>query len=368
MNIIQFLPSLDDGGAETLVKDYALKLKDRGENVVVVTVYNYTVSSNYKILKDAGINVCPLFENYNLLTRVFVKGFGKWAISLRLKWLLKKINPDVIHIHLELLQIIEKVICDFPNVKLCFTCHSKPSIKFSPKFPGELDAAKRLCKSHNLQVIALHDEMRMELNTMLGVKNVKVLHNCVPISRFSKNNHSKKVIRSKLGISDEQILIGHVGRFSKVKNHDFLVDVIYVAIQKKSNIHLLLVGNGSELPSIKEKVEKLGITDKVTFLSHRTDVPDLMKAMDVFVFPSLFEGFPVTLIEIQAVGLPCVASDKVTKEAFVSKNIYSMSIDQTAESWADKVLEIVGDFFYDSKIEAFDIDHIIEELINLYGS
>ena len=365
MKIVQLLPSLDDGGAETLVKDYALKLKERGEDVYVIIVHNYSKSSNYNILKTSGIAIIPLFHHYNIFTRSIVKLFAKYLIPFKLKKIFSRIHPEVIHIHLELLQPIS-AIANTLNAKLLFTCHSDPSTKFGPDYPNELEAARFLCHHYGLQVIALHDDMKIKLNKMLEIDNVKVLYNCIPIQRFSKNERNRDVIRKSLGISQSTIVLGHVGRFSEAKNHTFLIKIAYEAMKIKDDIKLLLVGDGSLLPFIKEKIEQLGILHKTIFLSHRSDVPDLLKAMDVFVFPSLFEGFPVTLIETQAVGLPCLASDVITKEAFVSKNIYSMSLNDSPKKWAEKVLSIVGEFYYDQRIEKFDIDNIIEELIRLY--
>lgn len=367
MRIIQFVTSLDDGGAETIVKDYAINLYKRNEEVFVVTVADYRESSNYRLVNDMGISIIPVIKGYNLFTRVFLKYFGWFYIPYKLNNIVSEINPDVIHVHLELLRYVEKISRKMGQVKICFTCHSEPEKKLGNTYPKELLAARNLSKTTDFQVIALHDEMRQKLNQIIGIDNTVVLHNCIDVKRFKNvDRNIKSSVRKEVGISEDAIVLGHIGRFSYPKNHEYLVEIAASVIAKNNKAVLLLIGDGGLLPTIKEKVSTLGITDKVIFLSHRSDIPELLKAIDVFLFPSRYEGFPVTLIEVQSSGVPCIASDLITKEALVSDNIYAMSINESPESWATSAINIIGKEQTECNVDQFDIEEIINRLLTIY--
>jgi len=144
--------------------------------------------------------------------------------------------------------------------------------------------------------------------------SAKILKNGIDLERFSYSDNKRNLLRGELGFSRNDILLGHVGRFYKQKNHHFLIRVFYQVQKSNPLAKLVLVGEGELKNEIKQLVQQLGIKEKVFFLGSRGDVNDLLQAFDLFVFPSLHEGLPVTLIEAQGAGLPCFISDKITKE------------------------------------------------------
>jgi glycosyltransferase involved in cell wall biosynthesis len=144
----------------------------------------------------------------------------------------------------------------------------------------------------------------------------KVIHSGFDFTLFGKM-HDTAGIRDSLGLPRDCVLLGHVGRFVEAKNHRFLIDVIAEVVRMDGAARGLLVGGGPLLPVIEQKARSLGIIDHITFAGERDDVPALMAAMDVFVFPSIHEGLPRALIEAQAAGLPCIVSEQVTAEADV---------------------------------------------------
>jgi glycosyltransferase involved in cell wall biosynthesis len=147
-------------------------------------------------------------------------------------------------------------------------------------------------------------------------------------------------VRAELGIPQDAFIIGHIGRFEPAKNHQFLVKIIAEIAKQEPKVRLLLIGYGSLRGEIEDRVAKLGLTDKVVFAGTRSDVPRLMlDAMDVFLFPSLYEGLGLVLIEAQAAGLPCILSDVVPEEADVVKPLMQrLSLSQSASEWAEAVL------------------------------
>lgn len=177
------------------------------------------------------------------------------------------------------------------------------------------------------------------------VKNGQVtfIKNGIETERFSFDKQMRREKRAELGVGDK-LVIGHVGRFMEQKNHGFLLEIFAEINKRNPNTVLLLIGDGQLIEENKQKVEKLGIAQSVKFLGIRADVNCLMQAMDVFLFPSLWEGLPLTGIEAQTAGLPVVMSDVITDEVRVTSNVHTMSLKDSAQAWADKVLEVTERF------------------------
>ncbi len=196
---------------------------------------------------------------------------------------------------------------------------------------------------------------------------VSILHNGVDIDFFSFNNEKRELIRREFNISDKYV-IGHVGRLSKQKNHTFLLKIFSEILNKREDAVLLLVGKGPLEKEIYAQANELNISDKVIFAGVRSDIPDLLSAIDTFVFPSIYEGMPNTVIEAQACGLHCIVSDTITREANITGNVSYMSLEAPASEWADKVLSIQAGrndpkkAFIDNK---YDIDSVTEEFVHL---
>lgn len=165
-----------------------------------------------------------------------------------------------------------------------------------------------------------------------------VMRNAIDAEKFAYNSETARKKREELGIEDKFVL-GHVGRFNLQKNHEFLIDIFNEVCKQNENAVLLLIGTGELKEEIHEKVRNLGLDEKVMFLGVREDIPELMQAMDVFVFPSLFEGLPVTLVEAQAAGLSCVVSGTITQEIDITENISFIALEKSAKEWADKILK-----------------------------
>ncbi|MDQ0217495.1 glycosyltransferase family 1 protein [Peribacillus cavernae] len=142
-----------------------------------------------------------------------------------------------------------------------------------------------------------------------------ILKNGIECNKFQFSLDVRNQVRNELKLDEESMLIGHVGRFSHPKNHLFLLEVFAQLIEVQPNATLILVGEGALKEKIEEKIKGLHLEENVKLLGIREDIHLLLQAFDVFVFPSLYEGLPVTLIEAQGAGLPCLISDTITEEA-----------------------------------------------------
>lgn len=165
----------------------------------------------------------------------------------------------------------------------------------------------------------------------------RILTNAIDAQEFRFREGFRRQVREELGISEEEILMGHVGSFSPQKNHGYLID-IFNELQKRRPARLLLVGDREDSESVEEKVRESGLSNKVIFTGLRTDVNRLLMAMDVFVMPSLYEGVSFASIEAQASGLPCLISDKTPMECDVTGRVRQIALSDGPAVWAEAAI------------------------------
>ena len=197
----------------------------------------------------------------------------------------------------------------------------------------------------------------------------EVLNNAIDASLYRYDEIARNEMRKQLEIAEDTFLVGHVGNFTVPKNHLFLLDV-FKQIRSKINAKLLLVGDGSLRTEIEAKIEQEHLEDDVILTGVRKDVPALLQVMDVFVFPSTYEGLPMTLIEAQAAGLPCVISDKVSLECKKTNLVQQIALDEGADAWAKIVIsakEIKREKTYEEiKASGYDIQENAKRLQQFY--
>lgn len=198
-----------------------------------------------------------------------------------------------------------------------------------------------------------------------------VLNNGIDAKKYEFDILKRNEIRKSLGVENKTV-IGHIGQMYYVKNHGFLIDVFYEYQKIHNESVLLLVSDGPDRNKLEEKVKELKIEEKVIFLGFRDDIPNLLLAMDCFVFPSIHEGFPLTLVEAQAAKLPCLVSESITKKVKYNNNFEFLSINQSTKLWCNKIDELLK---YDRSsvdnsliIEQFDIKNIAKKLEQIYSS
>lgn len=199
---------------------------------------------------------------------------------------------------------------------------------------------------------------------------IHIMKNAINVDKYIYNEQIRKNIRLELGI-DDCFVLGHVGRMSYEKNQEFLIDVFAKIHQKYKKVKLLLVGSGNMEESLKRRVSQYDISDSVLFLGWRDDINNIMQAMDLFLMPSKFEGLGIALIEAQASGLRCICSDKVPKEAAITKNVAFMELDH--EKWIDCICKNLNKYERQNKYEivtnaGYNIKYAVKELEKLYES
>lgn len=360
--ILHVLASLNTGGAESMVMniyrridtekiqfDFIVHTQDKGsyeDEVIgmggrIYRIPRYTGKNHFAYVKAWH----DFFRNHPEYK--IIHGHIRSTASIYLGIAKKYTRTTIIHSHSTSsgggLSAIIKNVMQLPLRNLAdylFAC-SVPS--------GEWLFGKKACKRENFMVIK----------------------NAIDPDRYAFDELGRNRIRSELQL-DGMYVVGHVGRFHPSKNHEFLLDIFKEIHEKIDNSVLLLVGEGELRTVIEGKIKRLEIGKSVKLTGNRLDVPDLLKAMDVFVFPSLWEGLPVSVVEAQASGLPCIVSDAITDEVFISPYIKSVSLSKNASEWADIALSLKKPDRYDGKSyvdkAGFDICETAKKLTLFYMS
>lgn len=202
---------------------------------------------------------------------------------------------------------------------------------------------------------------------MFNNSKFTIVNNAINASDYTFSPVTRAEVRQELGIASNTLVVGHVGRFMAPKNHDFLLQIFS---KLPDNTHLLLVGDGELRQSIEMQADALGIRDRVILTGVRSDVNRLLQAMDVFVFPSLFEGLGIAAIEAQAAGLPCLISDKVPIECKKTALVTQIPLDSSVQIWADAVLQAATSPRQDTQDQirnaGYDISETAKWLQNFY--
>lgn len=165
-----------------------------------------------------------------------------------------------------------------------------------------------------------------------------ILKNGIETEKFQFCQKSRDSVRKELKLDEDAFVIGHVGRFSPQKNHQYLLDVFAEVNQRMPNALLLLAGDGELKQKLKNRADELKLGEKVKFLGIRTDIHRMLQAFDLFAFPSLHEGLPVTLIEAQGSGLPCFISNTITKEVDMGMGLITYLPINDKSKWIESMI------------------------------
>ena len=328
MKILYTLPALDGGGIDRLLYDYTIQFPQGIQcDFIVHTDYEGILE---KDLKEKGYNIYhipPLHTN----RKKYFAG---------IKAILKNGNYDIIHVNQGYKGLFFLYYAKKNKIKVRIT-HSH--MAHTPETKKDLFVRKiATCGAKRLatHLFACGNDAA---KWMWGEKafnsgKVYIMKNAIHAEQFSFSSEKREHLRREYNLTDK-FVIGNVARFSYQKNHEFLIKVFSEIKKVRDDAVLMLVGRGELEGEVKKQVQDLGLTDSVLFMGVRNDVPDLLNAMDVFVLPSRFEGLPVTLVEIQANGLPAVISANVTKEMALSDDFCFLSLSQSALEWAEVILK-----------------------------
>lgn len=238
------------------------------------------------------------------------------------------------HAELALWPLIVAKQANIP-VRICYSHNGQSSLNLKRLF---MDTERLMLKKYCTDMFAVSELAGRYTfgDKAVDSKQVVLIKNGIYVDDFIFNNDIRLKKREELGLQDK-FVVGHVGRFMQQKNHLFLIDVFDKICKQMNNAHLILVGEGELETQVRDYVKEKKIDSKVSFLGRRNDVNDLMKAMDVLLLPSLWEGFPNVAIEAQASALPVYMSENITSEADFTCYSHRLPLGLGSEYWADVV-------------------------------
>lgn len=320
-----------------------------GGGIEAVVISEYLAMDKSKIQFDFICDEDSTNIPYDLIEKnggrvIIIPPYQKaFKYHKELKKVLKENNYEIVHSHISTMSVFSLFAAKCAGVPVRIAhSHSTTNKKEKKK-----NLMKQVLRPFS-KVFATNYMCCSELagRWLFGDKeydkgNVYLLNNAIDLDKFKYDEKLRKKKRKELGIKDDTLVIGHLGRFVAQKNHTFLIDIFNEIHKKNNNSILLLAGQGPLEEEIRNKVKDLNLDDSVKFLGQRNDANELYQAFDVFLLPSLYEGLPVVGVEAQASGLLCYLSDDMTKETKVLDITKFMSLNNTPEEWADNILDDV---------------------------
>lgn len=291
--------------------------------------------------------------------------------------LFSKEHFDIVHCHLPFFGAIVMAAAKKCGIKkrICHSHFSQPLDFGQSKFKSMISDVYRVfmrkaVTKYSTDIIGCSKESGEYLAGKSGFsKKGVVLNNGIDTNEYIFDEKKRNSLRTQLGIEDK-IVLGHIGQMYYVKNHTFLIDIFNAFQKKNENSVLLLISDGPDREKIQNKVDLLGLTEKVKFLGFRNDISDLLLALDCFVFPSIHEGFPLTLVEAQAAKLPCVVSDTITKDVELSNALSFVSLNNDTDKWCSEIEKMISlnrnEIDNSTVIENFDIKNVVKKLEQIY--
>lgn len=328
IRVAQVLNRMDSGGVEAVVMNYYRHI-DRKQVQFDFYFAKDSVFPQREELEKMGAGIYPIpsytkvFSYHRVLHHAFKRG-----------------NYQIVHAHLSTMSVFPLFAAWRAGIPVRI-CHNHSTAHWGE---GKKTLLKYLlrpfAKVFATDYFACGEKAGrwMYGNRCFERGRVHVMPNAIDTKKFAYDEEAKRCLRAELGIPQDAFVLGHVGRFMYQKNHAFLLRVFQRLLSSRQDAWLLLIGEGERMKLIRSEVKKMGIEGKVRFTGTRSDVAKLYSAMDVFCLPSFYEGLPVVALEAQANGLPCLFSDRMTKEVVLTPGARQLSI-ENPEPWVKAVQE-----------------------------
>lgn len=357
IRVLQVFAALDSGGVANFVMNTYRRM-DREK-----IQYDFALTSGQKSLMDD--------EAAALGARLFYFDTDK-SIAQNLQSVLKNDGPfEAVHSHVFFYSGVVLSVakhCGVP-VRIAHAHNAHTGESSSPVRKAYEALMRGLIKANATVLLGCSEKACRYVfgNACMSDSRTAVMPDGIDCERFSFDGEVRKTVRSEYGLEDK-FVVGHVGHFNPAKNHEKILSVFSEVEKRRENAALLLVGDGELEADVRAKADELGIVDKVIFAGAHRDVERMYQAMDVFLFPSRYEGFGMAMIEAQASGLACVASDLVPEETNADGRAVYLPLSETNDEWANAVLtaaerstEAVA-----AVEQAFGIDVTAERLKEIY--
>lgn len=359
IRVLHIVTYMGRGGLETMLMNYYRKI-DRSKVQFDFLVHRDFEADYDKEIESLGGKIFRL-PRLNPFSRNYLDTLDQFFKEHK--------EYKIVHSHLDCMAGIPLKYAKKNGVP-CRIAHAHNSNQVKDKkYPLKLWYKRNITK-YATKLFACGEEAG---KWMFNGKPFHVLYNAIDAEKYVYDEQKRIEVRESLNIDAESVVVGHVGRFFAQKNHDFIIDIFEKIVKRNPQTILLLVGDGELQEEIKQKGKEKHLDKNVLFTGVRSDVPDLLQAMDVFLLPSLFEGLPLVMVEAQASGLPCLISERVPIECKKTKDlVYQFSLSEDTDKWAEKVLECVTiarkNTFEEISASGFDIKENAKWLSDFYLS
>lgn len=293
-------------------------------------------------------------KDEELIDRIHHRGIGYYSLDLdkhgkverqfyhykMLYCFLKAHHYDVVHINItSYARVLDMAVVKAAGVRKRII-HSHSADENDAFLRKLVRPMRKLYDYTATDFLACSDEAARHLFSKNVCKNKRyqIINNGINTADYCFSMKDRKCMRDSLGLGNDELLIGHIGRFTEAKNHLFLLDVFSEILKRCSSAWLLLVGDGEKREDIKSRIDMLGIQDRVILYGSSSNISPLLSAMDVFLFPSRWEGLGISVIEAQSNGLPCYISENIPKAAVLTSNVFRLNISDGPDCWAERVL------------------------------
>lgn len=369
MKICYFVDRLKRGGIQSLLLDICPALVNDGHEVTLLTLDDGNDYSEleYKFQKS-GIS----FYKFN---GIWIKNvFSYINYKNKLKRYFSTSNFDVIHINSGPKNyIVAKMAKKSGIKKVIYHSHNTDfqTKNKLQKIYGNFLKRKVIKYSNGFIGCSIDAGKWMFTDKILHSKNYITLFNPIKIENFQFDNQKRIEYRQILNLGNSFVM-GNVGRLESQKNQMFLIEVFFELTKIVANVKLVIIGDGSYRIKIEDRINNLGIEDKVLLLGFKENISDLINAFDLYAMTSFHEGYPISAIEAQVNGLPFIMSDSITRDALINKNSMYYSLKKTPDEWAKTIYE---NFIScnvkrssDLSLEEYTIQYATKKLIDFYCS
>lgn len=362
IRVLHVIGAMDRGGAESMIMNFYRKI-DRTKYSFDFLVHEDRECDFDKEIKSLGGNIyrVPRYKIYN---------YSHYKKEIK-KFFEQHHDYDIVHGHICSCINIYSSIAKKYGIKTIAHSHSSNfGISLATIFTKVVSFHTKFIDDY---FIGCSKKAGLDRygSKIVESNRFDVLCNGIDVTKYRFDEMKRNELRAKLGIEDKLVL-GHVGRFTYAKNHEFLIQVFNELQKVRPDSVLLLFGRGELEEEVKEKIQSLNIQDKVRFMGVVPNVYDYLNALDVFVFPSRFEGLPIVLIEAQASGLCCVINDSLTSEIDITPNIHRLSLNESKSKWVHKILEVDNNNRLKGyelvKNSPFNIDKEVQHLQEIYDN
>lgn len=336
INILHVTHSHNQGGIENFILNYYATINQTRYNFVFLA---FDTPGPYVLEREFskyGAKTYFVSTNIIRLSSYRMRNFRE-VIGI-----LKREKIDIVHIHPYVGGEIISTIAKLHRIPVII--HSHMSQK-----TGEASGARRVFRNIASRQLMTYSSLiahqRLACSQQSGKsyfknKSFRLIPNSIGIDKFRFDAKIRDKLRNKHKVGKDCFVLLHVGRFAKEKNHDFLIEIFQIFLQKDPSVKLFLVGDGPRKKAVEQRVRDMNLSNSVVFLGSRNDVDRIYNMADVFIMPSLSEGLGTALIEAQANGLPCLASDTIPHEANQTGTVSFFPLSKSASEWADRLASL----------------------------